>query len=75
MQEHLTFTFLPITFLLKRGSEGNINILTNPENPLYKTNIQLAVRVLKATEYWPKILILIYDTKQKYFTKFKYLYK
>lgn len=51
MQEHLTFTFLPVTFLLKRGSEGNINILTNPENPLYKTNIQLAVRVLKATEY------------------------
>lgn len=34
MQEHLTCTFLPIAFLLKRGSEENINALTSPESPL-----------------------------------------
>lgn len=34
MQEHLTCTFLPIAFLLKRGSEENINTLTSPQSPL-----------------------------------------
>lgn len=68
----LTFTILPIIcFSSEKGQWRKCHFKCEGEVQYCKTNIQLAVHVPKATEYW---LILIHDIKQKYFTKVKCLY-
>lgn len=61
----LTFTVLPITcFSFEKGQWRKCHFKCEKEVQNCKTNIQLAVRVPKATEYW---LILICDIKQIFY--------